>query len=363
MMDGFLFSKKEYDIIKKFNIRCFMENKKKMLIELNKKHSEMFQSQHLERELYLAKHPTNILVFKCMDGRIHMPTVTNTPLGIMRPFRNIGGKFNLGWPLLNESFDSSVRRSVAKGNRTLVLVTYHYSEGDVHRGCAGFTYDLAESKKFTENFRQQILRTYGKGNGVVTPILVGLETDKDALILHGEDGSAHDLTTFTDGSTEFLVQYFRKVYPTMPERVLFDLVPLIQGNIQCVSDTKNTGKSDEAMVHGEWILAVGKGFDWLHTPNMALIVGPYDPNIGEPIATAASIIKANLDENRARGGFVLLSSAVYGDSLEKNRTIERTRFMNQLSQDIIAKQYPEMVAQMHSMATIVNVETMEMEIV
>lgn len=340
-----------------------MENKKKMLIELNKKHADMFQSQYLERELYFAQHPTNVLVFKCMDGRIHMPTVTNTPLGIMRPFRNIGGKFNLGWPLLNESFDGSVHRTLARGNRTLVLVTYHYSEGDVHRGCAGFTYDLVASKKYTENFCNQIVRTYGKDNKVVVPILVGLETDKDALIFHGEDGASHDLSTFTQSDTEFLIQYFRKVYPSMPERVLCDLIPLIQGNITCIAQTKKDGKSDEAMVHGEWVLAVGKGFDWLHTPNMALIVGPYDPNIGEPIATAASIIKSNLSEGRATKGFVILSSAIYGDALEKNRTIERTQFMNQLAQDIIAQKYPEMVAQMHIMATIVNLETMEMEIV
>ena len=76
-----------------------------------------------------------------------------------------------------------------------------------------------------------------------------------------------------------------------------------------------------------------------------------------------SIIKSNLDEKRAQGGFVLLSSAIYADSLDKNRTIERTRFMNQLSQDVIAKNYPEMVSQMHVMATIINLETMEMEIV
>lgn len=334
-----------------------------MLIELNKKHSEMFQSQRLERELYLAKHPTNVMVFKCMDGRIHMPTVTNTPLGIMRPFRNIGGKFNLGWPLLNESFDQHVKNAVAKGNRTLVLVTYHYSAGDVHRGCAGFHYDLAESKKFTENFRQQILRTYGKNNGVVVPILVGLETDKDALIFHGEDGGAHDLSTFEDMDATSLIQYFRKVYPSMPDRVLNDLIPLIQGNITCIKETEKKGKPIDKMVHGEWILAVGKGFDWLHTPNMALIVGPYDPNIGAPIATAAGIIQSNIDAKRVTGGFVLLSSAIYSDSLEKTRTIERSRFINQLSQDLIAKEYPEMVGQMHTLSVILDADSMEMELV
>ncbi len=340
-----------------------MKNKKKVLVDLNKKHSEMFQAQRLERELYLAKHPTNVMAFKCMDGRIHLPIVTNIPLGILKPFRNIGGKFNLGWPLLNEVFEQRVKEAVAKGNRTLVLVTYHYSAGDKHRGCAGFKYDLEESKGFTENFRKQIARIYGEDNNVVVPILVGLETDEDALIFHGEDGSVHDLSKFTKSDDEFLMQYFHEVYPSMPERILLDLLPLIKGNIKYIADTKKIGKSIEEKIHGEWVLGIGKGFDWLHTPNMALIVGPYDSNIGEPISIAASIIKSNLEENRISDGFVLLSSAIYSDSIEKKRTIERTRFMNQLGQDIIKKQYPEIIDSMYAMATILDTQTMKMEIV
>lgn len=340
-----------------------MENKKKLIIELNKKHSEMFQSQRLERELYLSKHPTNVVVFKCMDGRIHMPTVTRTPLGIMRPFRNIGGKFNLGWPLLNESFDQSVKKSVKRGNRTLALVTYHYSQGDSHRGCAGFNYDCEESKAFTENFRRQILRTYGEDNGVVFPILVGLETDKDALIFHGEGGGALDVSTIKDDSDKNLIAAFKKLYPLMPERILLDLIPLVKGNIKCIEETKEKGKSLEQLVHGEWVLAIGKGFDWLHTPNMALIVGPYDPNIGESIKTAAEIIELNLKQKRAEGGMILLSSAIYVDPAEKTRAKERTLYLNGLAQEIIVKNHPEMASEMHSMAVVLDSSTMEMEVV
>ncbi len=340
-----------------------MENKKKLIIELNKKHSEMFQAQRLERDLYLSNHPTNVVVFKCMDGRIHMPTVTRTPLGIMSPFRNIGGKFNLGWPLLNESFDQNIKKAVNKGNRTLVLVTYHYSEGDPHRGCAGFDYNCEESKIFTENFRRQILRTYGENNGVVIPILVGLETDKDALIFHGEDGNIEDVSTIADDSEKNLFAIFSKLYPLMPERILMDLIPLVQGNIKCIEQNKIKAKSPDQLVHGEWVLAVGKGFDWLHTANMALIVGPYDPNIGEPIKTAAGIIKTNLEEGRAEGGMILLSSAIYTDPAEKVRARERTLYMNGLTQEIIKKNYPEMTSQMHSMAVVLNASTMEMQIV
>ncbi|MEI6649948.1 MAG: hypothetical protein WCL23_00770 [Candidatus Moraniibacteriota bacterium] len=339
-----------------------MENKKKMLIELNRKHSDMFMSQRLERDLYLANHPTKIIAFKCMDGRVHMPTVTHTPLGVMRPYRNIGGKFDLGWPLLNESFDRSVTRAVTKGNRVLVLVTYHFSAGDTHRGCAGFKYDCEESKRSTEQFRKQILRVYGENNGVVFPILVGLETDKDALIFHGEQGDIIDVSTITDGSEDNLHQLFRALYPSMPDRILADLIPLVSGNLAHVNETKS-GKPVEDLVHGEWILAIGKGFDWLHTPNMALIVGPYDPNLGEPITTAAGIIRSNVNAGRAAGGFVLLSSAVYADPAERNRTKERSLYLNRLSQDIIRKNYPEIADLMHSMAVIMDSETMRMELV
>ena len=68
----------------------------------------------------------------------------------------------------------------------------------------------------------------------------------------------------------------------------------------------------------EQILAVGRGFDWLHIPNKALIVGPYrfasrfrhtgflssfrltapSYNLGDPIATAGSLLLSNLRDGR-----------------------------------------------------------------
>ena len=56
----------------------------------------------LARELHRARHPTAIAVLKCMDGRINIPIATNTPPGIIQPFRNLGGFFDLGWPHLGE---------------------------------------------------------------------------------------------------------------------------------------------------------------------------------------------------------------------------------------------------------------------
>lgn len=339
-----------------------MEQKIKSLIDLNKKHSDLFCSHRLERDLYRAKHPTNVVAFKCMDGRIHLPRITNTPLGIIKPYRNIGGKFDLGWPLLNSSFNDVVEEAVSHGNRVLILVTYHYSEGDHHRGCAGFSYDCEAAKIATENFKKQIERVYGENNQIVVPIVIGVETDKDTIILHGENGKIEDLSKIEDSSEENLLATIRSLYPQMPERIVKDLLPLVQGNIEHIREVE--GKKPETdLQHGEWVLAVGKGFDWLHTPNLALIVGPYDPNIGEPIKTAAGIIKSNFENGRIQKGFIVLASAAYADAGDKMRAKERSLFMQKLTSQIIEKNYPEMLEHMHPLAVVVNYNTMEMEIV
>lgn len=339
-----------------------MEQKIKSLVELNEKHSQFFCSQRLEREIYKAQHPTKVVAFKCMDGRIHLPTITNTPLGIIRPYRNIGGKFNLGWPLLNLSFDKLVMKSVREGNRVLVLVTYHFSAGDEHRGCAGFKYDCEKAKKETNEFKKQIQRVYGDNSQVVVPILIGVETDKDAIILHGENGEVVDLSILTETKKENLIEIIQRLYPNMPQRIVLDLLPLVEGNLEHMTEVKGQ-KPLADLEHGEWILAVGKGFDWLHTPNMALIVGPYDPNIGEPIKTAASIIKANIEKGKVSKGFVVLASAVYDDAEDLLRTKERAVYIRDLSVELIKENYPEMIEMMHPLAVVVNVNTLKMDVI
>ena len=114
------------------------------LFGLADRHSIIFRSPEawLARERYLAEHPTAIAVLKCMDGRINIPVATNTPVGLLMPFRNLGGIFDLGWPHLGEVLAHHVQRVVGAGRHVLFLVTYHYSQGDPRRGCAGFQYGL-----------------------------------------------------------------------------------------------------------------------------------------------------------------------------------------------------------------------------
>jgi hypothetical protein len=84
-----------------------------------------------------------------MDGRINLAVDTHTPSGIIQPFRNLGGMFDLGWPHLGEVLAHYVHTVVSRGQRVLLLITYHYSKGDKHRGCAGFNYDTQAARAST----------------------------------------------------------------------------------------------------------------------------------------------------------------------------------------------------------------------
>ncbi|MCU7809490.1 MAG: carboxysome shell carbonic anhydrase, partial [Candidatus Thiodiazotropha sp. (ex Semelilucina semeliformis)] len=164
-----------------------IEDRIEWLLEHASRHSTIYSSPDnwLARTRYLSEHPTSIAVLKCMDGRINIPVATNTPQGIIQPFRNLGGMFNLGWPHLGEVLSNYLQNIVSEGRRSMFLITYHFSKGDPQRGCAGFNYDTEAAKAHTYQIKRQVEQVFGQGHGTVYPVVCGFETDEDALILHG----------------------------------------------------------------------------------------------------------------------------------------------------------------------------------
>jgi len=241
------------------------------ILKLNREHAAEFcgPDARAARALYRAQHPTEVAVLKCMDGRIHGPVATKTPLGILQPFRNIGGKFDMGWPHFQMVLHDWVRYAVSRGRHGLILVTYHFSAGNRHRGCAGFDYDTEAAIAFTRKLKAQIDRVYGMGHQVVYPIQVGFETDEDAFILHGAGDESVELATLTKVSEGNFVALLQRIYPDMPQRILLDLLPLVQGNIEHIAEVRASKRPVVEVEHREWILALGRGFDWMHAPNTA----------------------------------------------------------------------------------------------
>lgn len=338
------------------------------LFNLGKSHSETYcaPEAYLARKRYSAKHPTMVIALKCMDGRIHIPYATKTPLGIVKPFRNIGGMFDLGWPYLGEVLSNAVNNAIESSQRVLILITYHFSKGDVNRGCAGFNHDREAAMKHVIEIKKQVEYIFGFNHQTVYPVICGFETDEDAIILHGENKEVLNLAESDDPSEEFLSNKLRAMYSDMPDRILRDLIPLAKGNIAHVKEVRKSNRNLALdSVHREWIICVGRGFDFLHVPNIALIIGPYSPDLGGPIAKAVGIIKSNMEKGMIpKDGFLLLASAPYSDiGADRARAELKSRFLGQYVTDVVEKEYPDMLGLMKKKTAVLNWHTRNLEVI
>lgn len=331
------------------------------LMRRNMQQSEEFTNPDavLERTQYRAQHPTAIAALKCMDGRLLLPYFTKTPPGIIQPFRNIGGIFDLGWPFFSALMKEWVEKSVRQGNNCLVLITYHYSKGDTHRGCAGHGYNTDKAREKAFELKEQFVRVFG--SAVAISMVVGIETDEDALVFHSDHGDSYAIADHVSDSESAVRKALTALYPSMPERAFNDLIPLVTGNQAHVAEVRASERAPLDAEHREQILAIGRGFDWLHMPNKALIVGPFSYDLAQPIATAATILLSNITENRVprEDGVVLITSAPYrgNDMIEKRIAIEKTKSLMTLAMGTVTSRVPELKELIVPIAGIVDAET------
>jgi hypothetical protein len=343
------------------------------LMDLARRHSEAFCSPEatLARERYLGQHTTAIAVLKCMDGRINIPVATNTPAGLLMPFRNLGGMFDLGWPHLGEVLQHHVLRMTGQGRRVLLLITYHYSKGDPKRGCAGFHYNRQAAIDHTWQIRSQVERIFGKAHESVYPLVCGFETDEDAMTIHGApgpDGQSQTLSLadVVGWQQDEVADRLTGLLPDMPQVMRGDLLPLLMGNLTHIAQVRAQNERHERLLdieHREWMICLGRGFDWLHTPNLALIVGPYSPDLSHPVGTAASIIAQNMEAGRIPDdGFLLLASVPYEEvGVDRARAELKAEFLSNFAAQVIKDTQPGLAAKMHVKTAVLDWRSRRLE--
>lgn len=345
----------------------------KFILERNISQSEAFTSPaaQLARRLYRAQHPTEILVLKCMDGRLNISLYTETPPGILQPFRNIGGRFDLGWPFFQELLRDGVNFSIAKGRECLVMSSYHFSKGAHCRGCAGFGYDTEAAKVEAFKIQEQFCRAAG-GATVISPaaygLVIGLETDEESLIFHGAHGEELRVAELAEGTSEMDIRILlERLYPTMSTSMLHDVLPLVKGNIRHIAKVRQSDKEPVDFEHREQVIAVGRGFDWLHLPNTALIIGPYSLDWPENVRVAGTIVQGNLTAGRIpkESGVLLLISALhrteegaFGAALKK----EKVRYMLEESMKALREGVPELIPHIKVISGVVDANTRKLEL-
>lgn len=339
------------------------------LFQLAQRHAKTFQSPDawLARERYLAEYPTAITALKCMDGRINIPVATNTPLGILMPFRNLGGIFDLGWPHLGEVLAHHVMRMTSTGRRVLILITYHWSKGNPMRGCAGFNYDTAAAIAHTREIRRQVEHIFGSGHGTVYPLVCGFETDDEAMVIHGSDDTVLNLADLSAVEATALKPRLDALLPDMPTQIRADLLPLLRGNIEHLAQVREQARQQERTLdiqHREWMICLGRGFDFLHTPNIALIIGPYSPNLADPLRKAAAIIADNMQNGRIPDdGFLLLASVPYEElGVDRARAELKSHFLSRFAAAVLRDEFGDLAGKMFNYTAVLDWRSRNLEL-
>ena len=270
----------------------------------------------------------------------------------------------MGWSYLSSVVDECIDHEVRRGRKVLFLITYHFSRGDKHRGCAGHDYDKKKAIQSVIAFKEQIERIYGADHRIVCPVICGFETDFDALILHGDNGGIADLSELEDSSETNVKSLLTDIFRKMPQDILRDFVPLVQGNIRHIAEIKTRNRAIIDVQHKESVLAVGRGFDWLHEPNRALVIGPYQPNLDDAIRVGLKVILSNFEGRRIqkKDGFIALASATYVEAgVKGNRAKERAIFLKNMIKGIIDNDFPVLRNLAHLMAVITDLNTQKIE--
>jgi hypothetical protein len=306
---------------------------------INDRQSRIFIDQEFDRARHLATHKTRIAVLKCSDGRVHLPNMTGTPVGVLLPFRAIGGKFDLFWPGLIKRLANFVQETIEAGAMNAIFVTYHSSASRHDLGCAGWECDDVAAKAYAAEICQDLGYIY---HGQMMPILLGIETDRDELIFHGNiDVHCCDLVGKSEGEIRTAM---RDAYPEMSPVVLEDILPFVFGNVSHVRQFIEHPRELHERGHGERIVAVGQSFDWLAQANLALIINDMDANLDEAILKGASIVHHNLLSNAFSSQVALFTNiAFHQEGADRRQAEVRSRRLMRFALNHIRNHQPGLI--------------------
>ena len=316
---------------------------------INREQSAKYIADLPRLDAYMAKHPTRLVCLKCMDGRVHLSAMTGAPLGRVTPFRAIGGAFRPAWPAFMKRMTTLAQGARARLNRgelgrIAVLVSFHYSRSDKNLCCAGWKHDTQAAQAHARWLADELRVVYGD---YIDFIVLGVETDLDELELHGPNGVVSGVACHNLSETE-IFDRIRVAFPHLDLQTARDLAPLMAGNAKHVQEVASRTRSLCETHHAERVIALGQGFDWMATRNIALIVNDFDTNCDGAIVTACRIIMKNMGVTLASNADVVLFSnikyKVDADGLDRRQAEARARDLRREAVQYIKQGIPEFLA-------------------
>lgn len=332
------------------------------LIDINTEQSAKYIEAEAARTRYWAEHRTFFACIKCMDGRVQFSSMTNTPVGIVKPFRAIGGKFSIWWPSFLGRVRHWTERAMSQGSRNFMFVTYHYSASDTHLGCAGWKYDTKGARGGAEQLQKDLAFVFDEQ---LTAVVAGVETDRDILTLHGKIDVSGE--TCIGKRPEEVAAMLREAFPDMSMHTVNDLLPFMLGNAKRVEELNASPRSVLDKGHNERVIALGQSFDWVTSQNLALIINDADPNLDESVRVAGSLIVKNVEHATAGDDVATIFTSIpYREpGTDYRQAVARAKGLKEFAKKILREAYPELMAsgRLHSLAAVMWEPNKKIEVV
>ncbi len=338
------------------------------VVTLYEQQSRLYQQDETQRRRYFSKHPTFFGCLKCMDGRVEIPTMTKTARGIVKPYRAIGGKFELFWPAFQNSISHWIKNAAAHGEHSCILLTSHFCSVKRELGCKGWENDRDAARRHMEMLARQMGEDYGEQ---LVAIPTSVDTAFDELILHGPRGDISG-ASLRDKDIATIRKDIRRAFPQMPIQVIKDLAPFLHGNAQRVTELKSNPRSIQEMEHDERVIAIGEGFDGLTTDNFALMNSDVNPNLDSALVIAAQIIEQKVVSSAIQA--MVFTNIFFGSDrgilhnlpgMDKRCAVRRSRGLQEFAQNHIRKQCPALwrSGRLHFLTAVTRESTRELEVI
>jgi carboxysome shell carbonic anhydrase len=231
----------------------------------------------------------------CADGRLAhvIRFVLRLPYRAVRRKSYAGALFDIDDSLAKWTETELMRFREGRPNTTdaptryLKAVVYHYSSGDPGEGCAAHGSDAEAAARAglerLRSFQQAVQNTHCCGASIDL-LLIGLDTDTDAIRVHVADGDgsidldnyidAHELYNTTrrlpgQQARERIETTAHKAAPDMPDGMQRLVIRLLEHNLSQIDYVRSYhGERYQDIGHAERFIGAGKGFEEVQLRNL-----------------------------------------------------------------------------------------------
>lgn len=341
-----------------------------LIVDLYKQQAALYQQDEAQRRRYFERHPTYFSCLKCMDGRVEFPAMTKTARGLVKPYRAIGGKFELFWPAFQNSIAFWVKQAVTHDAHSCIFVTSHFCSAKRELGCKGWNNDTEAARAHTEKIARQMTEDFGEQ---LIAIPTSIDTATDTMVLHGPEGDVSG-KNLHGASVEAIRSAIRRCFPQLPSQVIKDLAPFLKGNAERVAELKANPRQIGELEHDERVIAIGEAFDGFATGNFALMNSDVNPNLDAALILAAKMVEKRLADLDASEQAAIFTNIFFGNSrgilgslpgMDKRCAIRRSRGLQEFAQMHIRTHCPRLWTggRLHFLTAVTRESTREIEVI